>query len=340
MSLTGLRPFASVLALGAFSLIGCAAPESTRTEPAERPNVLFISVDDLNDWITPLGGHPLARTPNLERLAREGVTFTRNYTASPGCNPSRTALLTGLHTYSTGMFRPWLAARREGALEEVCALGQRGENGADDESSPGRHARPPPGLSGREPRRARDVPGGPLPHPRRACRPARKRRIGWQQPGPASRGPDGPSGITRRSRPMTSSSSRSAPRTGAISATSTIARNCTTTGTTLRSGRAHPPSCFPSKEDHMPDLAGHPDYAEIKERLAILELPVLAGGACRNVLRFVFAGGTNLDPAKDIHVHNGEIRILDDDRIEAVWAVHGNGKKTGTNEFFLKRKEE
>ncbi len=59
-----------------------------------------------------------------------------------------------------------------------------------------------------------------------------------------------------------------------------------------------------------------------------------------NVLRFVFAGGTNLDPAKDIHVHNGEIRILDDDRIEAVWAVHGNGKKTGTNAFFLKRKEE
>ena len=64
MSSTGLRPFASVLALGAFSLIGCAVPESTRTEPAERPNVLFISVDDLND--SPLGGHPLARTPNLE----------------------------------------------------------------------------------------------------------------------------------------------------------------------------------------------------------------------------------------------------------------------------------
>ena len=59
-----------------------------------------------------------------------------------------------------------------------------------------------------------------------------------------------------------------------------------------------------------------------------------------NVLRFVFAGGTNLDPAKDIHVHDGEIRILDDDRIEAVWAVHGNGEQTGTNEFFLKRKEE
>ncbi len=49
MSSTGLRPFSSVLALGAFSLIGCEAPESTRTEPAEKPNVLFISVDDVKD---------------------------------------------------------------------------------------------------------------------------------------------------------------------------------------------------------------------------------------------------------------------------------------------------
>ena len=104
MSSTRRRPRASVLALGAFSLIGCAAPQSTDREPAERPNVLFISIDDLNDWITPLGGHPQSRTPNLERLAREGVTFTRNYTASPACNPSRAALLTGLHPYTTGMY--------------------------------------------------------------------------------------------------------------------------------------------------------------------------------------------------------------------------------------------
>jgi arylsulfatase A-like enzyme len=61
-------------------------------------------VDDLNDWIEPLGGHPQARTPNLNRLAEEAVTFTRAYTASPACNPSRTALLTGMHTYRTGMY--------------------------------------------------------------------------------------------------------------------------------------------------------------------------------------------------------------------------------------------
>lgn len=71
---------------------------------AAPPNILFISIDDLNNWIEPLGGHPQAITPNLSRLAGEGVTFTRAYTASPACNPSRMALLSGRHTYSTGMY--------------------------------------------------------------------------------------------------------------------------------------------------------------------------------------------------------------------------------------------
>jgi arylsulfatase A-like enzyme len=87
-------------------LLGCQGGDGARQsrEAMERPNVLFIAVDDLNDWIEPLGGHPQARTPNLNRLAEQAVTFTRAYTASPACNPSRTALLTGMHTYSTGMY--------------------------------------------------------------------------------------------------------------------------------------------------------------------------------------------------------------------------------------------
>lgn len=68
------------------------------------PNVLFISIDDLNDWVEPLGGHPQAETPNLSRLAAEGVNFAHAYTASPACNPSRMALLSGRHTYRTGMY--------------------------------------------------------------------------------------------------------------------------------------------------------------------------------------------------------------------------------------------
>jgi arylsulfatase A-like enzyme len=67
-------------------------------------NVLFIGIDDLNDWIGCLGGHPGARTPNLDRLAARGVLFTRAYCAAPLCNPSRAALFTGLRPSTTGVY--------------------------------------------------------------------------------------------------------------------------------------------------------------------------------------------------------------------------------------------
>ena len=44
-----------------------------------KPNVLFIAIDDLNDWIGCLGSHPQARTPNLDQLAKRGVLFNRAY---------------------------------------------------------------------------------------------------------------------------------------------------------------------------------------------------------------------------------------------------------------------
>ncbi len=95
-------------------------------EPAEadesRRNVLFIAIDDLNDWIEPLGGHPQSRTPNLKRFAAEGVNFTRNYCASPGCNPSRTAVMTGYHTYRSGMYSNYQDWRK--ALPDVVTLGE------------------------------------------------------------------------------------------------------------------------------------------------------------------------------------------------------------------------
>ena len=69
-----------------------------------RPNVLFIAVDDLNDWVGCLGGHPQAKTPNMDALAARGVNFTRAYCASPVCNPSRTALMTGLRSSTTGVY--------------------------------------------------------------------------------------------------------------------------------------------------------------------------------------------------------------------------------------------
>lgn len=70
----------------------------------EKPNVLFISIDDLNDWIEPLGGHPQAITPNFNRLAEKSVLFTHAYTANPACNPSRAAILSGLAPQTTGVY--------------------------------------------------------------------------------------------------------------------------------------------------------------------------------------------------------------------------------------------
>jgi arylsulfatase A-like enzyme len=92
---------ASSAALAA-SLAGCRKQQHQITNP--RPNVLFLSLDDLNDWIEPLGGHPQARTPNLTRFASEGVNFSNCYCVSPSCLPSRTALLTGTPSYRSGVY--------------------------------------------------------------------------------------------------------------------------------------------------------------------------------------------------------------------------------------------
>jgi len=73
-------------------------------EAQEQPNVLFIAVDDWNDWVSCLSGHPDVLTPNVDRLANEGVLFSNAYCASPLCNPSRTALLTGKMPSSTGIY--------------------------------------------------------------------------------------------------------------------------------------------------------------------------------------------------------------------------------------------
>jgi arylsulfatase A-like enzyme len=68
------------------------------------PNILIISLDDMNDWIGPMGGHPQAQTPHLDSFAQAAVTFQRAYTPSPSCNPSRTALFSGKAPWVTGLY--------------------------------------------------------------------------------------------------------------------------------------------------------------------------------------------------------------------------------------------
>lgn len=71
---------------------------------AERPNVLLIAVDDLNDWIGCLDGHPQAHTPNIDRLAKRGMLFTNAHCASPACNPSRAIVFSGMMPWKTGVW--------------------------------------------------------------------------------------------------------------------------------------------------------------------------------------------------------------------------------------------
>src|SRR5689334_25448813 len=93
-----------------FSLCLCVSVVQNSASSAEaRPNVLFIAVDDLNDWIGCLHTHPQIQTPNIDRLAARGTLFANAHCQAPLCNPSRTSLLTGLRPSTTGVYalEPW-----------------------------------------------------------------------------------------------------------------------------------------------------------------------------------------------------------------------------------------
>ena len=81
-------------------LIGC----NNYNSKTERPNVLFITVDDMNDWSTLFNTNNPIRTPNLIKLARKGVFFSNAYSSSPACNPSRASVMTGTRPHKTGVY--------------------------------------------------------------------------------------------------------------------------------------------------------------------------------------------------------------------------------------------
>ncbi|MEX0321765.1 MAG: sulfatase [Puniceicoccaceae bacterium] len=70
--------------------------------PSSRPNVVLIVCDDLNDFVSGMGGHPQAQTPNMAKLASSGVAFKRAYSNNPVCAPSRSSFLTGIYGHVSG----------------------------------------------------------------------------------------------------------------------------------------------------------------------------------------------------------------------------------------------
>ena len=86
--------------------------------------MLFIAIDDQNDWIGCLGGHPQVKTPHIDALAKRGTLFTNAHCQAPLCNPSRTSIMTGRRPSSTGVYalQPWF--RTAEPLKDLVTLPQ------------------------------------------------------------------------------------------------------------------------------------------------------------------------------------------------------------------------
>ena len=93
------RFFGLAILLPLLSFIG-----ATTVAAQDHANILFIAIDDLNDWIGCLDGHPQVKTPHMDALARRGVLFTDAHCAAPVCGPSRTAIMSGKRPWTTGVY--------------------------------------------------------------------------------------------------------------------------------------------------------------------------------------------------------------------------------------------
>lgn len=89
-----------------------------------KQNILFIAIDDQNDWVGCLNGHPQVQTPYIDQLAADGTVFLNAHCQSPLCNPSRTSLMTGRRPSSTGIYglAPWF--RNVPELQNLVSLPQ------------------------------------------------------------------------------------------------------------------------------------------------------------------------------------------------------------------------
>lgn len=74
-------------------LVPCVTLAADKPVIPDKPNVLFIAIDDLNDWTGFLGGHPHVQTPHMDALAEQGTVFMHAYCSAPVCGPSRTSLM-------------------------------------------------------------------------------------------------------------------------------------------------------------------------------------------------------------------------------------------------------
>lgn len=87
-----------------FVILAFSNSDRINEKSIQKPNVLFIAIDDINDWTGFSGENSQVKTPNLDRLAKESVVFTNAYCSGPACGPSRTSLLYGIYPHKSGSY--------------------------------------------------------------------------------------------------------------------------------------------------------------------------------------------------------------------------------------------
>lgn len=102
----------AIIGLVSTALAATPCAREAGGETAREPDVLFIAIDDMNDWLKRFDADNPVRAPNLGRLAERGMLFRRAYCVSPACNPSRAAILTGLRPSTSGVYGNHDAWRR------------------------------------------------------------------------------------------------------------------------------------------------------------------------------------------------------------------------------------
>ncbi len=117
------RHFLSALGMGALAS-SFLARNGAAAAVRNRPNVLFIAVDDLNDWVGCLGGHPQSITPNMDALAASGMLFENAHCQAPICTPSRSSLLSGRYPSTSGLYFLAPQYREAETLRDMTSLPQ------------------------------------------------------------------------------------------------------------------------------------------------------------------------------------------------------------------------
>jgi len=115
---SGLMLCAVVLSAGGF----CSA--TVQAGPSRRPNVVFILTDNQGDWTLGCYGNPDIKSPHIDRLAKEGILFTRAFSSNPVCSPTRATYLTGLLPSQHGVH--CYLRLREGQMgpDAYCTIGE------------------------------------------------------------------------------------------------------------------------------------------------------------------------------------------------------------------------